>query len=238
MGNSPQGSSAARSVWVQFKNETAYTIKETSYGLDHGIWTTSSPSKIPPNSTKSWQSESNGLWTGTEGYCRYEINGKTFRIRWNNPYAGSNDYYCSSPEGFTVSYRGGSGDNADVYFKIVKKKLTLTISQMPSIPQQLLNLYVALYYNRDNNLTTKVNAYELKEEAKDEVEFILKRKEDVAYTSLEAPNSVTLNYKNMYKNQDYTILFGTKGSNVHIAMSLVTYQNPYGYSSTYHFGLL
>eukprot|EP01084_Bolivina_argentea_P123085 218157_1 len=120
MGNSPQGSKAARSVWVKFTNETDYTIKETSFGLHHGIWTHSSPSEIKSNSSKTWQTESSGFMTGTEGYASYKIDGKTFRITWNNPYAGGNSYYCSSPTGFNVSYSGGHGDNADVYFKITK----------------------------------------------------------------------------------------------------------------------
>lgn len=126
---------AARSVEVHFENylDTSLTITPESQVLDHGIWTTMPPLKIPKADRGvpgkgEWQSESDGLATGTEGHCIYAFYDAAveeifyIRIHWNDPFVGTNTYDIhTNSDAINVSYRGGAGDNSSVTFKIAKK---------------------------------------------------------------------------------------------------------------------
>ncbi|MCQ8773161.1 hypothetical protein [Streptomyces telluris] len=117
------GVNAARSTQVKFHNGTGCELNRQSYGLDHGIW---SQGQEPPTTVYntwdvSWQSESNGFMTGTEGSVTYRTsnceedwrNGRTIRFHWNNPYVGSNGYDTNGTDNtFRSVIEGGGGDNA------------------------------------------------------------------------------------------------------------------------------
>jgi glycerophosphoryl diester phosphodiesterase len=76
----------------------------------------------PPDSLDdegSWETESQGIMTGTEGWATYGIGGSgTVTFRWNNPYVGSNRYGLQCTRGFRGYNAGGSGDNAIVDFHV------------------------------------------------------------------------------------------------------------------------
>lgn len=126
---------AARSVEVFFENylDSNLNLVPDSQILDHGIWITPPPFKIPKAQSGvpgkgSWNSESDGFATGTEGYCTYAFYDSAseevfyIKIHWNNPFAGSSGYdIVSNNETINVSYSGGAGDNATVTFKAVKQ---------------------------------------------------------------------------------------------------------------------
>ncbi|MFD9356943.1 hypothetical protein [Streptomyces sp. NPDC060031] len=109
---------AARSTHVRLVNLTDrhWTFGEAS--LSHGIWSSRLPEVIAPYSAGDWQSESNGVMTGTEGRATYSTANGPVEVRWNNPFVGSNTYSCRVPAGYSCERFAGSGDNASVTFEV------------------------------------------------------------------------------------------------------------------------
>jgi hypothetical protein len=68
---------ATRSTRVTVRNQTNVTLHHIDDSLEHGIWTDplSPPAEIGPGRTMWWQSESDGVATGTEGHARYAVVG-------------------------------------------------------------------------------------------------------------------------------------------------------------------
>src|SRR5438045_3666579 len=66
---------AARSTRITVRNQTGAHLRHVSDSLDHGEWTDplTPPQEIPPGATMWWQSESDGIATGTEGRATYDI---------------------------------------------------------------------------------------------------------------------------------------------------------------------
>jgi hypothetical protein len=111
---------AARSVFVNFVNNADVALIRDSGSLSHGIWTTQPPTRIEAGATVSWESESSGVLTGTEGEVTYKIetgpgqtDGST-HFHWDNPFIGSNSYDEAVPVGYKADRSGGDGDNATV----------------------------------------------------------------------------------------------------------------------------
>jgi hypothetical protein len=109
---------AARSVGVSFTNKSGVALTLGGTSLLHGEWTTEPPARIEAGQTVSWESESSGVLTGTEGTAYYDVEGLGITSRslfhWDNPYGGSNSYSEFYPETFKASHSGGGGDNANV----------------------------------------------------------------------------------------------------------------------------
>ncbi|WP_031079680.1 aegerolysin family protein [Streptomyces sp. NRRL S-118] len=117
----PPAAQAARSTHVTFNNHTDRLMARTDARLSWGVWTANQypPEAIPPGNTRSWQSESEGFATGTEGEATYVLQGVgNVKVRWNNPYVGSNSYECSAPAGYQCRRSGGGGDNASPVFTL------------------------------------------------------------------------------------------------------------------------
>ncbi|MFI6108153.1 Crystal protein ET79 [Streptomyces sp. NPDC051310] len=117
----PLAAQAARSTHVTFNNHTERLMVRTDARLYWGVWSTNQypPESIPPGNTRAWQSESEGFATGTEGEAAYVLEGVgSVKVKWNNPYVGSNSYNCSAPAGFQCRLSGGGGDNADPVFTL------------------------------------------------------------------------------------------------------------------------
>jgi hypothetical protein len=112
---------AARSTHITFNNRTDQQLIRTGAKLQHGIWTEQlfPPESIEAGSSGDWQSESDGLFTGTEGTAQYVLRDVgNVEVHWDNPYVGSNSYTNSAPKGYEIQRDGGSGDNAAVTFTI------------------------------------------------------------------------------------------------------------------------
>ncbi len=111
---------ASRSVFVNFENKSDLALVESSHSLSHGIWTNEPPLRIEAGSKVTWESESSGFATGTEGEVNYNIEtgpgqtGGSVHLHWDNPFVGSNSYDESAPSGykFDPPPSGGDGDNA------------------------------------------------------------------------------------------------------------------------------
>ena len=63
---------AARSVSVTFTNKTTVALVRSNGHLDHGVWSTEPPLRIEVGQTVGWESESDGVATGTEGEVHYD----------------------------------------------------------------------------------------------------------------------------------------------------------------------
>jgi len=111
---------AARSVVVQFHNNSDRALTRVAFSLDHGCSVTDPPGTIAANTTVVWVSESCGVATGTEGRTSYQVDGESQNaiasFHWDNPFIGSNSFDESAPVGFTASHDGGGGNNATVTF--------------------------------------------------------------------------------------------------------------------------
>ena len=114
---------AARSTLVHFHNLTESSLTLVDENLSHGVWTRDS---LPPDSISaqsqnaSWQSESDGFMTGTEGHVNYHMDAGDVYMHWDNPFAGDNSYADNAPAGYSISHTEGSGDNAEVTFNLTK----------------------------------------------------------------------------------------------------------------------
>ncbi len=125
---------ASRSTTVVFTNTTHNTaLHKANQELPHGAWTTEPPDFILPGTQVVWGSQSDELFTGTEGKVHYipgapgddnptipvDDSGLVY-IHWDNPYVGSNSYGASAPPPLKVNQESGtgSGDNATVRFDL------------------------------------------------------------------------------------------------------------------------
>ncbi|TKC98167.1 aegerolysin family protein [Polyangium fumosum] len=124
---------AARSVKCIFINDSDQRLRlKQAATLDHGIWSTGAdkreqqpPREVSPGGRATWESESNGFMTGTEGRAIYEAdNGTTLELWWDNPFIGDNKYSLTvRPEGGHAGrYSDGEGDNATVTYTFKNQK--------------------------------------------------------------------------------------------------------------------
>ncbi|MFM2485255.1 aegerolysin family protein [Celerinatantimonas yamalensis] len=114
---------ASRSTVVKFQNETDLTLTRSNAELPHGVWSSNMypPETVEANSTVTWESESDGFMTGTEGTASYNESNITITINWDNPFVGDNSYSCSSSDNtYTIHQESGTGggDNATVTFTL------------------------------------------------------------------------------------------------------------------------
>ena len=116
---------SARSVKATLHNNTRFYLEllPDAMSLLHGEWTTYPPAQIAPGETGSWQTDSGGFMTGTEGSLKYQFVDtestspliQSLKCYWDDPYAGGNNYsISSSTPDVKGSWTGGVGDNATV----------------------------------------------------------------------------------------------------------------------------
>jgi hypothetical protein len=129
---------ADRSVKVTFVNQTDQRLTLTGTQLE-GSWTGQPPAVIEPNATVSWGSQSKGFLKGTEGTATYSSPAGTFTIHWNNPYAGSNSYDGTDPDGYHTQVTGGAGNHADVTYWLTH---TAPSNPHPDVPVHTLQVRV------------------------------------------------------------------------------------------------
>lgn len=135
---------AARSVKCIFVNDTDRRLRlKQPVALDHGIWSKGTdpggqpPREIGPGAQATWESESSGFMTGTEGRAIYEAeDGATIEVWWDNPYIGDNKFSLTvGPEGtYKGKYEGGDGDNATVTFSLSRENVQAAASPVPGTP--------------------------------------------------------------------------------------------------------
>lgn len=121
---------AARSVVVTLVNRSSVALVRDAYNLSHGMWDTDPPARVEAYSTVTWESESDGVLTGTEGTADFHVEaapgqiGGPVHLHWDDPYAGSNSYDESAPQGYGFIRTGGDGDNATVTWRFQQASST------------------------------------------------------------------------------------------------------------------
>ena len=109
---------AARSFHIRLVNATGGPLTRNSFGLSHGVWSSNNsavpPAQILPGHAGNWQSESNGVATGTEGTADYSASNGVINIHWDDPYFGSNSLDVAVPAGIQQSHGDISGNDAAV----------------------------------------------------------------------------------------------------------------------------
>lgn len=127
---------AARSTRVWIHNETSHPLIHESSSLSHGIWTSSRRPKarIEPGAKDGWQSESNGVATGTEGRARYRIGdtGQYVDLHWDNPFVGPNFYEQNAGGPFGLYFEGGKDNNAEVTYHLMPPDRVAVAGYLPS----------------------------------------------------------------------------------------------------------
>jgi hypothetical protein len=166
---------AARSVHVQFNVENMPNTKLVlvGSGLDHGEWSSglAPPNElVPPATSISWQSESDGFATGTQGWVRYYPispgatvpanvpDSETIWMTWDDPFVGQNSYNSTAP---SPPYNIGGGTildyNADNDSAVFTLSFTPQLLQSPMapalafLPKGPLGSEIAVAYVANNN---------------------------------------------------------------------------------------
>ena len=103
-------------------NFTGEKLLRKEHNLDHGIWTPDDTAPPLGEEVDSWESESNGFMTGTEGTALYTGPSGSVKLWWNNPFVGSNKF-SATPSGkyFLRALEGpATGSNVTVLYMIDK----------------------------------------------------------------------------------------------------------------------
>lgn len=119
---------AARSISIVLHNTTDQDLTLTSSDLPHGTWTNQPPDNIGPQADASWESESDGVATGTQGSVVYSIGGSgdSVLIGWDNPFAGTNKFSINLSSGYALYQSGWDGDNASIEYTLEASTLHAT----------------------------------------------------------------------------------------------------------------
>ncbi|KAF5570757.1 crystal et79 [Fusarium pseudoanthophilum] len=113
-----------RKIAASLVNNTQQTLTWVDSGVDHGKRSDHAPDTIGPGDTGKWGIRSDGIQTGCEGWMEWRISddGPIVRLDYNNPYFGSNSYFCDvNSAKYTVDWEGGKGDEATVKFILSNK---------------------------------------------------------------------------------------------------------------------
>lgn len=116
-----------RSTDVKICNHMGSDMIRLEYEIESGKWKRPPAPKIKSGDTDIFSTKSTAWLKGAGGWVKYLIKseGTTIRIRlrWFNPYMGSNSYefYISHPNYKIERIGDGSGNNAQIGWKITKK---------------------------------------------------------------------------------------------------------------------
>lgn len=114
---------AHRSATITIINFTELELKRTKEYLSHGIWTTNElpPETISSLSDISFESESNGFLTGTQGSATYSCPEGDFVFNWDVPWDGSNEFSRTFPDSYKVKQTASGNLNAGIIWVISNK---------------------------------------------------------------------------------------------------------------------
>lgn len=110
---------------VFLSNNTGCGLKLVTARLDHGEWSRQPPERIKSGRLVSWESESNGVGTGTEGEADYitencdpaSNNTKRIHAHWDNPFSGGNSGDAAGTDpAFRTNVVIGGGNHAGGQF--------------------------------------------------------------------------------------------------------------------------
>jgi hypothetical protein len=113
---------AARSFAITLRNFMGQELSRSNLSIAHGIFSDNGnavpPERIGNPARVSWQSESDGFATGTQGSVTYATPVGDVFIGWDNPFIGSNGLGVGVPNGFVVEHGSIDGNDANVTITI------------------------------------------------------------------------------------------------------------------------
>jgi hypothetical protein len=111
------GNFSGRAVVIGIKNNTDLTLTRVAMSNSHGKFADpgAPPVKVEPHKHVGFAAVSSGAGTGVEGSATYQSGELVFKMKWNNPYVGSNS--CDSnvsgpPTRFRFGSACGSGNHS------------------------------------------------------------------------------------------------------------------------------
>jgi hypothetical protein len=118
--------SAQRSVQATLVNQTSNDLQLSSSNLLHGIFGNQPPNTITAGQSGSWEAESQGLATGTQGDVIYNFANNTatlVTLNWDNPFVGSSSYGGSvnNPAFILTTNVVTPGNNSTVIYTLTSK---------------------------------------------------------------------------------------------------------------------
>jgi hypothetical protein len=130
---------SARTVEVIIENRTDKRLVGIDVGTTHGEITTRPPQYILPGQTGRLVAESNGFATGTEGTVKYRLEGVAGEasFHFDNPFAGSNSFDSSAPDGYATDHTIGHSDHTVVFFFIRSATQAATVCNGPWVISHL-----------------------------------------------------------------------------------------------------
>jgi len=195
---------------------------------------------------------SGDLWRNKGGYCRECANRGSFYndtgSGGSGPWGGVGEVYimCNSCDRtyYAVGWNTWKARTINKYKGYCKDciKPKMSLSDCPTVPAAIRNTYVTIGHSQINN--HKTEPYEDLKKDDDTIIINLNRTyytdTKIDQINVSAPDSVTLRLKNdkSWRDPDYTLRFGTRGSTVHLALAMVTFGSKEPYSTAIHFGLL
>lgn len=111
------------SVVAHLVNNSDRTLVRSGGGLSHGCWVTQPPAQVAPGANVTWESDSCGILTGTEGEVFYQIqgeaSGQNAHFYWDDPTCCSNSFASDVPANlpYVATNNGPAhGDNITVNY--------------------------------------------------------------------------------------------------------------------------
>ena len=112
---------AARSFSIRVHNYSGEDLTRTESGLAHGDWKEMPPERIAADDQVTIASESAGILTGTEGHANYTSDSGEWRIYWDNPFWGSNQFSVVTPPSCDSINDGIGGDDVAIRLVLLPK---------------------------------------------------------------------------------------------------------------------
>lgn len=149
---------AARTVRTIFTNGSSRTLTLKAEHLDHGEWPhpfLRPPKTIAVGETVEWESASDGVMTGTEGWAEYAPNDSKvhhIRVKWDNPFVGGNEFWeeCTTEQLRVTGVTDGG--KYDAVRRVTVKDAPLDFVEPPQMP--------AVFRSDDAHLDVFVNSFD------------------------------------------------------------------------------
>jgi len=113
---------------IVFENKTKSNLDLIKKSVEHGVFLSDPPAKIPAGMTGSWHTGSDGWATGSETIVEYKcpVSGRVYYLHAANPYVGSTwERHSIRVDDGLTSLNGhagaSSGGRADYSFKAEMK---------------------------------------------------------------------------------------------------------------------
>lgn len=107
-----------RSVRITVDNQTSEDFEKVSFRVKEGASSVDPNDEIQAGDDDFFITVSDEDEGGTKGSIRYEADGEDVVIKWNNPWADSNEFDCDVPSGWDCDFDEDNSAEAELTFTI------------------------------------------------------------------------------------------------------------------------